>query len=240
MSTPRHSETIWYSFQSRVYNGSAPEFYDNAQFPWVQQWEADFPEIRSEIERLIAEHRRLLVPYFNETLASSKEAWKTMVFFFWGKRNNELMDASPLLEKKLVQIPGFISAAVSKLEAGAEIDWHPGDTSGVVRCHLPIHVPGTLPECGFQVREEQRSWVEGQFLLFCDAHRHRAFNHTKEDRFVLIIDVIHPDFQEERKAILRNVRSILWLQKVDARFPFFQKMPRFIRSAMRRLYLLFA
>ena len=207
-------ERIWYSYEKRKYEGSAPWFYSKDHFEWVQKLENQYPRIKEEIVRALNANEKDALPYFNREIVDENSVWKTLFFYFWGQRNHKLIDQSPWLEKVFMDIPGFTSCAISKLEARSEIKWHPGDTSGIIRCHLPLIVPAGLPECGFQVEEEERAWVEGKLLMFCDAHRHRAFNRTNQDRIVLIIDVIHPGFSHHRRSIRANGLSIIWAQKI--------------------------
>ena len=225
------NEPVWYSYHRKSYQGNAPWFYDPSEFPWTKEVEKNFLALKEEAERLIDTSGDQLMPYFNENLVDKEKSWSTLIFYFWGLRNESLV--SPLFEEIFQSIPGFVSAAISKLEAGAEIKWHPGDTSGVIRCHLPLIVPGKLPDCGFQVMDEERSWEEGKMLMFCDAYKHRAFNRTNQDRFLLIIDIVHPDYAGKKKEIIEKARTILAMQKVLIKYPFLRKAPRFVHSLIR-------
>ncbi len=67
----------------------------------------------------------------------------------------------------------------------------------VLRCHLPLSVPGPTaegePSCGMVVDGEVRHHVEGDLLVFDDSKRHYAFNHHPGlSRVVLIFDVARP------------------------------------------------
>jgi aspartyl/asparaginyl beta-hydroxylase (cupin superfamily) len=234
-SIQRESEKIWYSYYRSSYYGNAPWFYCTDEFDWVRKFEGSFEVIKAEIERIVNQNEEQFVPYFNKDIISKENTWKTLLFYFWRKRMHKVMDNTPLLEELFNTIPGFVSAAISKLEAGAEIKWHPGDTSGTIRCHFPITVPDTLPNCGFQVAEESRSWEEGKMLMFCDAYQHRAFNLTQEDRIILIIDVVRPELIHKKAGICSNVLSILWMQRLK----FLKKSPRIIGQIVRRCCKIF-
>ncbi|MFT6923820.1 MAG: hypothetical protein ACJA1C_002840 [Crocinitomicaceae bacterium] len=51
-------------------------------------------------------------------------------------------------------------------------------------------------------------------VLFCDGHRHRAFKHSKHDRIITIIDVVHAVFAHKKKKIVANALFIIWFQRI--------------------------
>lgn len=55
-------------------------------------------------------------------------------------------------------------------------------------------------ECGLQVGEVSRTWVEGEWLAFDDQLVHRAWNRSDLDRVVLQLDLEHPDIAVPRRA----------------------------------------
>jgi ornithine lipid ester-linked acyl 2-hydroxylase len=126
----------------------------------------------------------------------------------------------PLTTKIINQIPGLVSASFNVLESNAEINPHFGDTNGIVRAHLGLLVPGTLPKLGFQVNLEQRTWEEGKLLLFCDGYPHRAWNYTKEKRIILLLDVIRPEFTHKKRTICGTVLASLFFQAIIQRLSF--------------------
>ena len=226
-------DQIWYSYHHGEYRGKAPRFYDPETFPWVQKVEDDFKQIKEEVERLLEINKKKMTPYFNESLFDKSKSWSTLAFYFWRIRKHKIINESPILDEMFNSIPGFISSGISKLDPGAEIKWHQGETSGIIRCHFPLKVPGELPDCGLQVVEEQRPWKEGRMLMFCDAHKHRAFNFTKNERWILIIDIVHPKFADRKKSIAANALSILWLQRILQVLPFLSNAPGFVRGIIR-------
>ena len=48
-----------------------------------------------------------------------------------------------------------------------------------------------------------RPWEEGKCMIFDDAYEHETWNHTKEERVVLLFDLWHPELvEDERKAVV--------------------------------------
>lgn len=228
MST-QPSEAIWYSFRGKPYKGNAPVWFEVSEFKWAQQLEDDYPKYKQAIDRYLAEKGLSFQPYFNEGLVSRFKSWQISVFYFWRLRSHNNLKRIPELDALFHSIPGFLSASISLLEGDSEIKEHAGDTNAIIRCHLGLQIPGSLPECGFEVAGEQRSWEEGKLLLFCDAQKHRAFNHTKENRYVLLIDVLRPEYLSRKGNVNANVLSSLWLQK----FKSLKNAPGWIRGGVR-------
>ena len=117
-------------------------------------------------------------------------------------------------------MPGLTSFSINVLEPGSNINPHQGDTDAVVRCHVGLIVPGTLPNLGFQVGSEIRGWEEGKALPFCDAITHTAWNHTKKRRVILVLDVIRPKYFHEQDGVCAHVLASSVLQMLYPRLPF--------------------
>ncbi|HEU4719239.1 MAG TPA: aspartyl/asparaginyl beta-hydroxylase domain-containing protein [Bacteroidia bacterium] len=226
----------WYSFRGGSYPGNAPSFYDGSAFAWVAETESRFPGLMEAAKGFIGSFEERSAPYFNANLVSKKGSWRQGTFYFWGLKNEELCRAVPAIDDFIWSVPGMLSGGLSLLKAETDILPHFGDTDAVMRCHLGLVIPAPLPECGLEVNGEQRSWEKGKWLLFCDAHYHRAWNHTKQTRIVLIVDVLRPGYESRKREICSNVRSMLSLQRLEQAFPLFRKFPGKIRGLVRRFF----
>lgn len=227
------AEKPWYLFRHGEYHGAMPAFFPNTAFAWTAETARTFPAIKAELETMLRQRNAHFEPYFNKSLTSESAKWKTLPFYFWGVRNAANCDSCPQVETWLKTIPGLLSAAVSLLEPGTSIEPHFGDTNTIMRCHFGLSIPAGLPDCGLEVKNEQRAWTEGDWFLFCDAHRHRAWNKTEQPRYVLIVDVLLPNYAAEKKNIAANVRSMLRLQDYEQRHPSVVKWPGPLRGALR-------
>ena len=94
---------------------------------------------------------------------------------------------------------------VSRMRAGTHIAAHRGPTNLRVRCHLPIEVPEG--DCAIRVGAQTRRWQEGKCLVFDDHFEHEAWNHTDEDRIVLIVDLWHPGLSDTEVALLEALHG---------------------------------
>jgi aspartyl/asparaginyl beta-hydroxylase (cupin superfamily) len=88
------------------------------------------------------------------------------------------------------------TALFSRLDPQTTLEAHTGwqDLANhVMRVHIPLVVPaGGL--CGTWVDGCVETHQEGRPLCFDDAKVHRAFNYSKEERIVLILDLARPSY----------------------------------------------
>jgi aspartyl/asparaginyl beta-hydroxylase (cupin superfamily) len=56
-----------------------------------------------------------------------------------------------------------------------------------------------------RVGDETRQWHDGQCLVFDDYLEHEAWNHTEQDRIVLIVDLWHPGLSPTEVRLLEGL-----------------------------------
>jgi aspartyl/asparaginyl beta-hydroxylase (cupin superfamily) len=96
------------------------------------------------------------------------------------------------------------------MRATTHINPHRGPTNMRVRCHLGIKVPDG--DCAIRVGGETRRWQEGRCLVFDDSLVHEAWNHTDEDRIVLIVDLWHPGLSDTEVMLLEALDNHTYSQ----------------------------
>ncbi len=202
----------WYSFQGGKPTEEHISFYDPALFPWVSEIKKNYSQIKNEISAIVEKERASMPVYFNTSLVEKGTRWKTFSFMFWGIQFPRNMKQAAVTASVMKNIPGIVSCSISMLEAGSRIKPHRGDTNTIIRCHIPISIPGSLPKNGFRVAEDTREWKEGEVLLFNDSEEHEAWNLSEKERVILILDVLRPQFMMDRSQICSNVLSGLGLQ----------------------------
>tara|TARA_B100001109_G_scaffold255500_1_gene258807 strand:+ start:6707 stop:7450 length:744 start_codon:yes stop_codon:yes gene_type:complete len=225
-----NENTLWFSYTLKPYNLDEPGFFNKADFSWTKHLEKNYPTFKKETERFL--EKATLTPYFNRSLSDKKNSWKTSGLLHWGlfvKENYVHFRESWAIIK---QIPGIVSFSVSWLKAGSRIKEHNGDTNAIVRVHIPIRVPAQAPTCSFTVKNESRSWEEGKVLLFNDAQLHHAQNLSDEDRVVLILDVIRPEFLYQKDSICAKVLNGLIWQWMTQGYPTIRKYPLWFKKGM--------
>jgi len=177
---------------SRV--GDTP-VYDSKLFPWMAQLEARWPEIRAEVDALLAredgipplaaispDHRRIASP----------GKWKSFFLWGYGYRNEGNIARCPKTAAAVEPIPGLNSAFFSILAPGAHIPRHRGVTKAILTAHLGLIVPRRRQDCRMQVEDRMLRWDEGRMLVFDDTHFHEVWNDTDEQRVILLIQFRRP------------------------------------------------
>eukprot|EP01147_Barroeca_monosierra_P011137 gene11137-3197_t len=202
-----------------------PYFFDPSDCDWVRDIEDNWTIVRDELEQYLSGHGQTLIPYFGEHLMSSKKCWRALGLKFWNIYHPKMMKEFPRTLEIFERIPHMVSVSFSQLEPHSSIKPHFGETNAIYRCHLGLAIPGTLPECGFQVGTEQRPWQEGKVLLFCDAHYHTAFNNTDHRRFIVNFDVFRPEFAHREASVCARSLAAILTQKVWNWFPFVKTSP---------------
>lgn len=219
---------IWYSAISQTeYVGNAPTFYDTSQFDWTKNIESNYQLIYEELQAYLKTDQKLQA-YFDKTLVTKSNSWKTISLMAWGVKFHKEMKQFPQTMKILNSIPELVSVSFNLLDPNSEIKSHFGDTNAIARCHLGLDVPGTLPEIGFRVKNEKRSWEEGKLLMFCDGYIHSAFNNTDKPRFILLFDIVLPEFQMKKNSICASVLSSLFIQSTLSKLRIHKKPTKWI------------
>lgn len=222
------NSAIWYSYTLKPYLLNEEGFYDEKNFVWTESLESNFTTIQAEVLKHIEEKE--LKPYFNKSLLSKKNGWKTDGLLFWGyfiKKNHSSFKQTWEVIKT---IPGVVSCSLSVLEPNSSIKPHNGDTNAIIRVHFPLVVPEGLPNCSFTVAGETREWQEGKALLFNDAQMHSAQNLSNERRVVLLIDVLRPEFKNLKYDICSKVLNGLSWQWQTQKYPGVRKFPLWLKK----------
>ncbi|MEU3624238.1 hypothetical protein BS329_35290 [Amycolatopsis coloradensis] len=170
---------------------SALPWHDTADLAWVRDVESAFPEVRAEFLALRQED----VPFAPYEDAYTKElgwqGWDTFTLYKNGERREEAVRRCPVTSDVLAATPhGPRDGMFTILNPGVHITPHTGGINLLLTCHLALVVP---PGCSIKVADDERTWTEGECLLFDDSFLHEAWNKGTEQRAVLLWDVWHPE-----------------------------------------------
>ena len=211
---------IWYSiFNLKAYISNEPAFYPSENYIWTEVLETNWLEIKGELDTHLSANPRL-IPKLKKQMVNYHGSWKTMPLMTWGVEFHKNICNFPITTEVLKQIPGIVSASFNLLEKNSVIQQHFGDTNASVRVHLGLYIPDKLPDVGFKVNGISRFWEEGKVLIFCDGYEHSAWNHSNEDRYILLLDIIRPEFIHKKKLICGTVLASLFLRSVASKFTF--------------------
>jgi len=182
----------------------AVEFFDRAEFPWLDAIEAATAEIRTELTAVLISDRAGLEPYIDYPGGVPLDQWKELnksrrwsAYFLWNQgvaqpahlarcpRTVQALQGAPRCEVAGHAPTTFFSV----LDAGTRIPAHTGVTNTRLTVHLPLIVP---PDCSFRVGSETREWIPGKAWVFDDTIEHEAWNRSDSPRAVLIFDIWNP------------------------------------------------
>jgi len=226
---------VWYSFRNNgVYNGTAPAFYDLKGKLWFDNLVANLPAIQKGVLDFVAKGDSSRGEYFNTELVEG-QTWEGFGFILWKKRNEENIKAGDAFLKYFLPIPGLVSFSISILSPRTKIVEHYGDTDAMYRLHVPILIPGTLPDCGFRVAGTDIAW--DKIFAFSDANLHEAWNNTDKPRIILMVDVLREELLGREKEVCYNVLSLLELQKLYLNNKMVRNAPWYVKGIIRHLIL---
>jgi len=190
------------------------EFHPRAQFPWLEQVEAQTEVLTAELHAVMSAERAELVPYVQYDDHLPMDQWRPLNRNLdWTAihlvKNGVSVEANTrhcpqtmelLASVPQLRIPGSApNAMFSLLAPNTQIPPHVGVSNARLVCHLPLVVPDG---CWFRVGAETREWKVGEAFVFDDTIEHEAMNPTDELRVVFIFDTWHPDLSDvERDAV---------------------------------------
>jgi hypothetical protein len=196
------------------YPGLAPtSFFERAEFPWLEQFEAATDAIRAEFLAVL-EDEQGFAPYLTYGADQPLNQWAELnnsprwsAFHLY--QNGRVVDGNagkcPLTMRLLQGAPlpdqpdRTPSAMFSLLKPHTRIPPHTGVSNVRMVTHLPLIVPA---KCGFRVGNDIREWVPGQAWVFDDTIEHEAWNDSDHLRVILIFDIWHPHLSPAERAMI--------------------------------------
>jgi hypothetical protein len=113
--------------------------------------------------------------------------------------------ACPKTAAALRSLPNLGMAGMfSALTPGTHLWAHCGPTNAVISLSMGLVVP---PGCVIRVGTEERTWREGECLVFDDTYEHEVWNRGTGTRFIMLVDVWHPELTPVERRVLGEV---LW------------------------------
>lgn len=196
----------YYSQPTWMYFPELPaiEFFERADLPWLDAFEAATAEIRNELLQVLVADRDGLQPYIDfpeglpiDQFRELNRSRRWSAYFHWnqGEPVAGHLARCPVTARLLETAPRCRidgrapTAFYSVLDANTRIPPHVGVTNTRCTVHVPLVVP---PGCGFRVGNTTREWVPGQAWVFDDTIEHEAWNLSDTPRAILLFDVWNP------------------------------------------------
>ena len=84
------------------------------------------------------------------------------------------------------------------MKPGVHLLPHCGGQNSYLRMHFAIDIPPG--DCGLRVGGIESRWCNGKTLFFDDTFVHEAWNRTRQDRYILLMRVLHPELTPQERA----------------------------------------
>ncbi len=205
-----------YDSRSEVYHFPrlAPiEFFDRADFPWLDPIEEAANEIRDEFIAVLSGEEGFTpyisypqdVPHNQFAELNNSPRWSAFHLYKMGERVEENANKCPKTMNALEGAPkpdqpGRTPAAMfSLLKPKTRIPPHNGVTNARLVTHLALIIPEA---CRFRVGNDIRQWVPGKAWVFDDTIEHEAWNDSDKLRVVLIFDIWHPHLTPAEREMI--------------------------------------
>jgi aspartate beta-hydroxylase len=186
---------------------SAP-WHDRGLLPDVALLEAAAPDMRAELHSLLASGTGFQ-PFdegeYGFTPDNVEGAWNVFYLMLAGREAPGAAAACPKTTAALRALPNLAtSAMISALTPGTHLWAHCGPTNAVVSLSMGLIAP---PGCTIRVGTEERTWREGECLVFDDTYEHEVWHRGQGTRFVMLLAAWHPELTPVERRILEQV---LW------------------------------
>jgi hypothetical protein len=176
------------------YHNNDPVFFNTDNYFWTKKLRDNTEKIIESLKPILSENYEGLVDNAETSIQLKPNLWKGYQFYFNGFKIKKNLFNYPYVEDLLSEIPYLISASISVLKPGAKILPHTGNTNGIMRYHLGLKIPAAYPECGMTINGVNISWQKGHDLMFCDMKLHSVQNLSEKSRYILLLDVVRPEF----------------------------------------------
>ncbi len=211
-----HSQPTW------MYFPELPEieFFERADFPWLDPLEAAAAEIRTELLRVLVADRDGLQPYIDFPASMPLDQFRELnrsrrwsAYFLWNQSQLVAGHVArcPVTARVLETVPRCRvegrapTAFFSILDANTRIPAHTGITNTRCTVHLPLVIP---PNCGFRVGATTREWVPGRAWVFDDTIEHEAWNLSDTPRAILIFDIWNPLLRAAECEMIKTASEV--------------------------------
>jgi beta-hydroxylase len=177
-----------------TFGPATPAVWDPAGFDWSARVEAAYPDIRAEVEALLA--GPVEIPHIEDVTGGIPQGnigpWRSFVLMHQGTWIDFNCAKCPKTTEVVRSIPGLTMAGFSVLEPGTHITEHRGPNKGALRHQLGVIVPGAEGDCRIRVGDEMLVWREGESVMFDFTVPHEAWNDSDGIRVLLMLEVVTP------------------------------------------------
>jgi beta-hydroxylase len=159
---------------------------------WSSRLRAGWPEMRVELDRLVADG--VCLPETNDLVGADQGAegrWTTYLLCWYGSWLDANARRCPATAALLRQVPDVQVAGFTVLDGRTHIPAHRGPAKSY-RWQLGVRIPEPPGACRLRVGDDVVEWSDGSTLAFDDRTEHEAWNDADDPRYVLFVQVPWP------------------------------------------------
>lgn len=209
---------LWFSLlHDRNYKGTEAHFPSISHLKGISELEHNHQIILTELKNYL--EKFVLESQFNTMMVEKPKSWKVRSLRVWGVEMYEIQKHFPETMRLLSNIDGVVNVGFNLLEPQSAIKPHCGDTNAIIRCHLGLVIPAEDESCAIKVNGEVKNWQQGKVFGFIDAYNHEAWNRTKEQRIIMLFDILLPEFKFQKNKICGVVLASFYMQQLGNLFP---------------------
>ena len=177
---------------SKIGDTALPE---TKYFPWLESLEENWQIIRHEADAIL-QYREAIPPLSDISPDHAKldkeKKWRSYFLWGYGFKSEENCARCPETTAIVGNIPGLQTALFSIHAPGMEIAPHKGVTAGICVVHMGLKIPTAHENCAIRVEDKVVHWKEGEAFVFDDTREHETWNHTEDERVILLLHVNRP------------------------------------------------
>lgn len=171
---------------------------DVDRFPELAPLKDNWQTIRDEALALQAQHdletiRRPGTPAYYDVGFRTffKNGWRQFYLNWYGYTHHSAQAHCPKTVAILARVPSLNGAMFALLPAGAQLSRHADPMACSLRYHLGLATPNS-DACFINIDGRDRSWRDGEVLMFDETYLHYARNDSDQPRLILMCDIDRP------------------------------------------------
>ncbi len=201
---------LWFCDYNKQYEGEEPFIYATQELEVANALERNYQALHDELKVLWQGANGTANVFGDYAAYDDKQfpsnSWQKMVLKVWGIKNKVICKKFPVTASLIGRFSNVMSCYVTKTKAHSVIKPHCGETNAIIRVHLGLKIPeGGASVCGMQVGNQTIGWQNGKAVAFLDAYSHHVWNNSDSERYVVIVDVLRPEFMNRKNFICTRI-----------------------------------
>jgi aspartate beta-hydroxylase len=171
-------------------------------FPWAPALQASIPVIRQELQQVLQSSYSFASDsvWQNQVMGKGWSAIRLQRLGVWNQQVCTTLFPETYALIRSLQMPTAVRGVCFARQAPySGVQPHSDGRNFILTIHVPLQIP---TGCWIEVAGDRRTWQAGKLLTIDTSFSHSTSNPTPEERYVLIIDVWHPELTKvERDAL---------------------------------------